>query len=1355
MLTDPSPLVNSPEREAVDSMRGYSYQILRSIEAWVDLADGAVLALEGAEDFDRLEETEPASIEQIKDTAGSGNVTLRSQSVLDAIGNFWGHLGRNPGTPIQFRFLTTSGIGREKKRPFGFDAPGLEAWQAIRAAPTDKASLEAAAAIATFLVQQESLPEAFRRWIEKAPTAEFIARIVVPMEWVTGWPDWRDLYGTVLAKLVELGETRNIGSADAAAALSALHTEAWKIATSKGPRLLRRGDLLRIFDEAGTTAVPNSQLLAMIGALTGTASSGSIVPVAPEPFALPPRPAPRGHPRPELEARIGTALAQGTVLIHGGTGMGKTALALTTTDAARPCTWLDMREMPVAAAAARIDAIAQRLSQGAQLYDVVLDDLPAAGDARALEGPLGRLREVLDRLGGTLLVTSADHLPPRLAAQLLLDPSRTFPAPSFEIEDVLAYLRANECPEDSADAWSKIIHASSTGHPQLVDARIAALVQDGFPHPDMNEFLTVRPEIVDVRSEARRLVAERGGDERELLARASLLLGRTSRKRLMAVAQISPVIAEPGHVIDRLTGPWLERMDHDDLRSSPLLRNLGVDTRGADWAASMNRGIAFSFLKNRSLFASDIFELATHAMLGGTAAPLIPVLPGLLQANEDVWAQVAETASMLTFIGVGDASLPFQDPIHTAAFRVLQLRIALEGEDEARVSPIVEAALREFDAADPGVIPGPGLFEAVFLWQFLQKAKTPTLAQRLTLSIRFVKTGARIARTLEEMTPPEDVDPSEMRWPDLSAFVPMTLIPAISDVDGLNALLDLVADLGQDDRGVALGGYAADSEAAALALDRVWLGEAQRSEPRWAGLADTLQRIQALAGELAMPSLSAAAAPLLVRVIDENLKDPDKALATADSIIAEQGRPARVLGAKARVLWRRDRPSEAVSLYEEALTDYPLGLSWKTDILRDAAMAAGKAGDWPLAARRMTEALASLSEEEPLVRHVGFLFDLAAALQLSGRRREAVNRLGNAVDLLIADGQDMPPEPLLSVRQLGSQVIKSIAAESGGRGPFDDSEMALTRLFGSPSGMEELTWGDQRPAPLDVVALIMAELDVLMPEFPEIGLRMAQRLRVSHDLLAQSAQGDVLTKLAVRTLDVTEGGADAIREVRAIAFAAAQRDDGQEVADVDFAAAPLALSPQWQELVKYRLLARVVAMVAAGKTAAIPVAAWRSALNQDGMADVAAMVDGLGRMIEGTEDAVPRVFGGNTSWNDQLLAALLAPIQRRVTPDQLLVCHAVAASYLNRAKLGEFCALPFSAMVTEAWLDRCDSPAQLVTPRLTVPAIRKATTSTPPGWPRVLAVLEEARHAVSRDAASSVSEALQALRDAVGGPAAA
>ena len=63
------------------------------------------------------------------------------------------------------------------------------------------------------------------------------------------------------------------------------------------------------------------------------------------------------------------------------------------------------------------------------------------------------------------------------------------------------------------------------------------------------------------------------------------------------------------------------------------------------------------------------------------------------------------------------------------------------------------------------------------------------------------------------------------------------------------------------------------------------------------------------------------------------------------------------------------------------------------------------------------------------------------------------------------------------------------------------------------------------------------------------------------------------------------------------------------------------------ELVKLRLLSRVVVLLAAGRQNDIPIERWRSDLPANGsMAEVHALLDDLNHMIVGTEDAAPRIL---------------------------------------------------------------------------------------------------------------------------------
>lgn len=210
-----------PRRQARHVFRGYDYQIARSIRAWLDLGDRERLVLEGAEDFDRLAGKD-AALNQARETAGSGNITLRTKGVIAAINDFWTHRERNRQYRIHYHYWTTSGIGIERDRPFGKARAGLRLWSAIRAAPQADTSLADAGLIAAFLRGQPDILPEIKSFLATATPAEAIERLILPIEWCTK-ENREDLRAQIDDALVRHGETFGVYPQDAQKAYDALY----------------------------------------------------------------------------------------------------------------------------------------------------------------------------------------------------------------------------------------------------------------------------------------------------------------------------------------------------------------------------------------------------------------------------------------------------------------------------------------------------------------------------------------------------------------------------------------------------------------------------------------------------------------------------------------------------------------------------------------------------------------------------------------------------------------------------------------------------------------------------------------------------------------------------------------------------------------------------------------------------------------------------------------------------------------------------------------------------------------------------------------------------------------------------
>jgi hypothetical protein len=182
-----SPIDHDPAREAVNATRGFSYQILTSILEWILLADDQMLFLEGAEDLDIVRGNAALSV-QVRDTVGSGNVTLRTPGVVSAIGHYWDHRTRNRDRRVSFRYLTTSAIGQENGAPFGKNRKGIELWQRLKTALDSPARAKSIRQLKQFLIAEQRLPPTLSEFLRTAADAQIIEDLVAPIEWVTDAP---------------------------------------------------------------------------------------------------------------------------------------------------------------------------------------------------------------------------------------------------------------------------------------------------------------------------------------------------------------------------------------------------------------------------------------------------------------------------------------------------------------------------------------------------------------------------------------------------------------------------------------------------------------------------------------------------------------------------------------------------------------------------------------------------------------------------------------------------------------------------------------------------------------------------------------------------------------------------------------------------------------------------------------------------------------------------------------------------------------------------------------------------------------------------------------------------------------
>ncbi|MBL8897373.1 MAG: tetratricopeptide repeat protein [Planctomycetes bacterium] len=162
-----------PRRVAAASIRGFLYQGVRAVEAWLDLAEDELLIVEGDEDFDRLmlegATAVPSRVShQVKHSQGA--LGLRDLPVRETLASYLGAFveRRKRGEATKLRFVTTA-----SPRTHGEAAEVLAVWgvesERARVASFVRDLLQEGADPAVF----ERMDAADERWQQFVASVEF------------------------------------------------------------------------------------------------------------------------------------------------------------------------------------------------------------------------------------------------------------------------------------------------------------------------------------------------------------------------------------------------------------------------------------------------------------------------------------------------------------------------------------------------------------------------------------------------------------------------------------------------------------------------------------------------------------------------------------------------------------------------------------------------------------------------------------------------------------------------------------------------------------------------------------------------------------------------------------------------------------------------------------------------------------------------------------------------------------------------------------------------------------------------------------------------------------------------------
>jgi tetratricopeptide (TPR) repeat protein len=1013
--SQPQPLLSDTKRQAIPPLRGFEYQIWQSVLQWVTLKPGQALFLEGAEDFDLVNAGHAETV-QVKDTAGSGTVSLNSGSVVQAIAHFWEHQTNNPSFVIYFRFLTTSKRGMEQSSSFG-NVRGLDHWDRCKRPHSGLAELR------TFLLTKDALPTELKDFISSASDSEMRERLIQRVTWETGQGDHAAIKEVIRRRVVGIGaELFSVPPYEAEKVVPYLFTHAFEVARDKADRQLDVTEFLELLQTHSTIRISRSELDQRRPASSGHVNLGGaeqaetveFITEPPEAYALPPfdRMAQRKQIVDDLIKRLNV---RGILVINGSTGTGKSTLAaLIARKEGENWQRFDLREWdPKRMSEHLIRAtLADRI--GSQEVDYIIDDLSFDGHSSSFERPLAAFLHTVTARGGRVVLTTQGELPSRLALAFDLPEGSHFTAPWLTEEEVEEIAIAHGCPVGrKLQGWRRIIHINALGHPQLVHARVKNVAASGWPTPKLEDIIA-QEDVANVRREVRqRLQAQLPSDQARTLAyRLDTFSLHFRREHALFIAQHPPALPNPGEIFDLLVGPWVEQVDSKYYRLSPLLRNSAREVFGSDQVKNLHKTATYGFLAGmKSISQFELNGVLFHGILGDEARPLDVVARNIGKIKDEDWPLVAEEIDWITFVALGPGEKLFKsNPFTSLMLRNLQFRVAAASSPDRLSAKVLAAWERELD--DFGEMEDNEDFViARMAFQYFLNAVFFRVAVPIDISM-IIRNTAKMVTLLNEC---------KARAASGDALIQKALHASRQGFDEVDeyVFISAVRCKRADDVMEFLAALVEQKEPAAqpiwdqlrvndyltmLLVSAIWLPEVKAPIPNWTRaffVLDLTIKIGLARGASALAANAYRAKAIVVKEYKPNGEDAETILAEANRNLG--GAHPIILDYLAKTYMLDGRFAEALQLWRkitpEEDQDQPTA---RVFTQREAIMCAANLDEWALAAEYALEGMKNSRRLSHLgsAIAVGFSTENAFALWKQGELQKALESFARVIEAL-------------------------------------------------------------------------------------------------------------------------------------------------------------------------------------------------------------------------------------------------------------------------------------------------------------------------------------------------------------------
>lgn len=601
------PVVGDEAKQAIDSIRGYVYQLLTTTLAWVSLSSEEDLHIEVADDF-AVATRNSLLATQVKNS--STKITINTKSVRDMIDSLINLKSSNPSRSVQVRYLTTSTITKEQKTEDQIDDRAtLEVWKN----PTNKQ----AGCIRNILLRDDR-SKLTRDYVRDLNNDEIITDLTSCISWDTNEPDISEIEEKLIVEFRSYCATNfQSRSDDADVIIPKVFMHVVTHLTKSKDRKLTSTELKNLVYECTLVKNPKAYIDGLIQENTQLKATGNNDCIAtprivhknifikPRLFAT----------RDILYDRISVSIQNIDIcILQGAVGVGKSTLAKYYADKQiNDWGYTNVVSDDSARLANKLRMLHIQCTTN-EFNGIVVDGVDYLSDSDViseLQGIIGTLRE----MEISLLIVCYSNVSASQISNLNIEPESLVTVSSFKDEEIQDLLSQAKAPE----GWLGIVHIMSGGSlPLLVGSVIDELEKNGW-----NENTYKAPiELKSAGAESEKHLARKRLNniatdvERDLLYRLSLFGFGFSRQLVKNVAEVSPEIHRSNEILDKYLGTWIEEDNTSKYSVSTLLSGAALDNLTSKVVEDTHGAISFGCITSNPLDISIVDELVMHGIVG-------------------------------------------------------------------------------------------------------------------------------------------------------------------------------------------------------------------------------------------------------------------------------------------------------------------------------------------------------------------------------------------------------------------------------------------------------------------------------------------------------------------------------------------------------------------------------------------------------------------------------------------------------------------------------------------------------------------------------------------------------------------